>query len=162
MGRPGYPAEFRRKVLDLLAAGRSVASVAHDLDVSDQTIYNWRRQDRIDRGLQPGLSTAEKSELAEAKKRIAELTPSTPSLTGWHEQSRRAIQAMVSGPPLPGAEQARQTTSKGFATLDTHCEPASYRRVSSVRGSATKRHVGALVGGARPRQADCRRARDSE
>ncbi len=73
MGRPGYPAEFRRKVLDLLAAGRSVASVAHDLDVSDQTIYNWRRQDRIDRGLQPGLSTAEKSELAEAKKRIAEL-----------------------------------------------------------------------------------------
>lgn len=50
MGRPGYPAEFRRKVLDLLAEGRSVASVAHDLDVSDQTIYNWRRQDRIDRG----------------------------------------------------------------------------------------------------------------
>lgn len=35
MGRQGYPAEFRRRVLDLLAAGRSVASVAHDLDVSD-------------------------------------------------------------------------------------------------------------------------------
>lgn len=73
MGRPGYPAEFRRKVLDLLAAGRSVASVAHDLDVSDQTIYNWRRQDRIDRGLVAGLSTAEKAELAAAKKRIREL-----------------------------------------------------------------------------------------
>jgi transposase-like protein len=52
MGRPGYPAEFRRKVLDLLAEGRSVASVAHDLDVSDQTICNWRRQDLVDRGLQ--------------------------------------------------------------------------------------------------------------
>jgi len=38
MGRPGYSAEFRRKVLDLLTQGRSVASVAHDLDVSDQTI----------------------------------------------------------------------------------------------------------------------------
>jgi|SRR5690625_1762949 len=73
MGRPGYPAEFRRKVLDLLAEGRSVASVAHDLDVSDQTIYNWRRQDRIDRGEQLGLSTAEKAEIAAAKKRIAEL-----------------------------------------------------------------------------------------
>ena len=73
MGRPGYPAEFRRKVLDLLAEGRSVASVAHDLDVSDQTIYNWRRQDRIDRGDQPGLTTAEKAELAAAKRRIAEL-----------------------------------------------------------------------------------------
>ena len=73
MGRPGYPAEFRRKVLDLLANGRTVASVAHDLDVSDQTIYNWRRQDRIDRGEQSGLTTAEKGELAAAKKRIAEL-----------------------------------------------------------------------------------------
>lgn len=73
MGRPGYPAEFRRKVLDLLAEGRSVASAAHDLDVSDQTIYNWRRQDRIDRGEHPGLTTAEKGELAAAKKRIAEL-----------------------------------------------------------------------------------------
>ena len=73
MGRPGYPAEFRRKVLDLLAEGRSVASVAHDLDVSDQTIYNWRRQDRIDGGEQPGLTMAEKAELTAAKKRIAEL-----------------------------------------------------------------------------------------
>ncbi|MFB9315745.1 transposase [Nocardioides plantarum] len=73
MGRQGYSAEFRSKVLDLLAAGRSVASVAHDLDISDQTIYNWRRQDRIDRGLATGLSTAEASELAAAKKRIREL-----------------------------------------------------------------------------------------
>src|SRR4051812_4718558 len=73
MGRPGYPDEFRRRVLDLLAEGRSIASVAHDLDVSDQTTYNWRRQERIDRGEQVGLSTAEKGELAAAKKRIAEL-----------------------------------------------------------------------------------------
>jgi transposase len=73
MGRRGYPAEFRRKVLDLLADGKSVASVAHDLGISDQTIYSWRRQDRIDRGLQPGLSTAENAELAKAKKKIADL-----------------------------------------------------------------------------------------
>ncbi len=59
MGRRGYSADLRRKVLDLLTECRSVASVAHDLDLSDQTIYNWRRQDRIDRGLQHGLSTAE-------------------------------------------------------------------------------------------------------
>ena len=32
-------------MLDLLAAGRKVADVPRDLDVSDQTIYNWRRQD---------------------------------------------------------------------------------------------------------------------
>ena len=47
--------------------------MAHDLDLSDQTIYNWRRQDRIDRGLQPGLSTAENAELAKARRRISKL-----------------------------------------------------------------------------------------
>jgi transposase-like protein len=73
MARRGYPPEFRRKVLDLLAAGRKVADVARDLELSDQTIYNWRRQDRIDRGLQAGLTTAETPELGAANRKIAAL-----------------------------------------------------------------------------------------
>jgi transposase-like protein len=73
MGRRGYPAEFRRRVLALVAAGRRVADVAADLDISDQTIYTWRRQDRIDRGLEPGLSSAEHGELVAARTRIREL-----------------------------------------------------------------------------------------
>ena len=68
-----YPPEFRRKVLDLLAAGRSVASLSADLGVSDQTIYNWRRQEAVDRGLEPGLTSGEKEELRAARRRIAEL-----------------------------------------------------------------------------------------
>ena len=55
MGRRGYPAEFRRKVLDLVQAGRSVADVAHDLGISTETIYAWQRQDRIDQGLRAHL-----------------------------------------------------------------------------------------------------------
>jgi transposase-like protein len=43
-----YPPEFRRKVLDLLQAGRTVRQVAFDLQISDQTIYNWREQELID------------------------------------------------------------------------------------------------------------------
>ena len=73
MGKRGYPPEFRRRVLDLVEAGRKVAEVAHDLGISDHTIYNWGRQDRIDRGLESGLSSAEKAELAAARKRIREL-----------------------------------------------------------------------------------------
>ena len=72
-GRRGYPAEFRRRVVDLLAAGRKVADVARDLGISEQAIYGWRRQEQIDRGLEPGLSTGEKVELAAAKRRIREL-----------------------------------------------------------------------------------------
>ena len=73
MGKRGYPPEFRRRVLDLVEAGRKVAEVAEDLGISVQTIYNWRRQDRIDRGLETGMSSAEKAELAAARKRIREL-----------------------------------------------------------------------------------------
>jgi transposase-like protein len=45
MGRRGYPPEFRRKVLDLVEAGRPIAEVAEALGISDQSIYTWRRQD---------------------------------------------------------------------------------------------------------------------
>ena len=48
-----YPEEFRRKVLDLVAAGRPVAQIAVDLGISDQTIYGWRRQELIDTGQLP-------------------------------------------------------------------------------------------------------------
>ena len=68
-----YPAEFRRKVLDLVEAGRPVAEIADQLGVTGQTIYNWRNQDLVDRGLRPGVSTAESVELAAARKRIREL-----------------------------------------------------------------------------------------
>ncbi|HWD44179.1 MAG TPA: transposase [Actinomycetota bacterium] len=51
MGRRGYPPEFRGKVLDLVEAGRPIAEVAQALGISDQSIDTWRRQDRIDRGL---------------------------------------------------------------------------------------------------------------
>ena len=68
-----YPPEFRRRVLDLIASGRSVASIPVDLGVSDQTIYTWRKQELIDIGVEPGLTTVEAAELRAAKRRIVEL-----------------------------------------------------------------------------------------
>ena len=73
MGRRGYPPEFHRRVLDLLAAGRRPTDLARDLGISSQTIYVWRRQDQIDRGEIPGLTSVERTELAAAKQRIREL-----------------------------------------------------------------------------------------
>lgn len=68
-----YPVEFRRKVFDLIEAGKAVAEIADQLGVSDQTIYNWRNQDQIDRGQRSGVSMAESAELAAARTRIREL-----------------------------------------------------------------------------------------
>jgi len=73
MGRRGYPPEFRQRVLDLVAAGRGVEDVARDLGINDQTIYSWRHQDRIDHGLEAGLTSVERAELLSARRRIHEL-----------------------------------------------------------------------------------------
>src|SRR5205823_13161832 len=100
-GRRGYPSDFRRKVLDLMDAGRSVGEVARDLGISDQSIYAWRRQDRVDRGLVPGLTSAEKAELLAAKRRIAQLETEL-------QATRRAIELVREVvPPKGGTRLSR-------------------------------------------------------
>ena len=101
MGRRGYPPEFRRKVLDLVAAGRPVVDVARDLGISAQSIYTWRRQDRIDKGLEPGLNSAEKSELTAAKRRIAELEAEL----AIHRRASELLEKVVS--PKGGSRPSR-------------------------------------------------------
>ena len=73
MARRGYPPEFRRRVVDRVEAGRKVSDIASELGVSEQSIYVWRRQARIDAGLEAGVTTFENAELVAAKKRIREL-----------------------------------------------------------------------------------------
>lgn len=73
MAPRGYPAEFRRRVIDLVEAGRPVAVVAAELGISDQSVCSWRRQARIDAGVEPGMTTAEHAELAALRKRVREL-----------------------------------------------------------------------------------------
>ena len=68
-----YPVEFRRKVLDLIEKGRPVAEIADQLGITAQTVYNWRNQNQVDRGLRAGASTSESAELTAARKRIREL-----------------------------------------------------------------------------------------
>ena len=73
-----YPAEFRRKVLDLVAAGRPVTQVAEDLGVTAQTIYNWRNQELIDTGVEPGLSSVQLTGLRAARRRCQRCGKTTP------------------------------------------------------------------------------------
>ncbi len=76
MARKRYPAEFRRWALDLVAAGKPVAEVARLLKVSGQSISSWRRQELIDRGELPGLSSEEREELRAARRRSGSSRPS--------------------------------------------------------------------------------------
>lgn len=73
MARRGYPSEFRRRVIELIERGKKVAEEARNLDVRQQTFYVWRRQARIDAGLETDVKTAEFAERAAARNRIREL-----------------------------------------------------------------------------------------
>jgi len=96
-----YPPEFRRKVLDLVKAGRPVRQVAADLDLPGQTIYVWLRQDRIDAGLEPGLTSADQAELVAARRRIAQLEDELAV-------TRRAIELVKQAvPPKDGSKRSR-------------------------------------------------------
>lgn len=63
------PPEFRRRALDLLAQGEPVARVARDLGVSESCLRRWREVDDVDAGRKEGLSSTEKAELVELRRR---------------------------------------------------------------------------------------------
>jgi transposase len=77
LGRPSkYSAEFKRDAVALVrTTGKPVNQVARELGISHETLRNWVKQDRVDRGHgDPGeLTTAERDELRSLRRRVAEL-----------------------------------------------------------------------------------------
>ena len=60
-------------MIELARSGTRVKLLAATFQMSDATIYNWLKQDRVDRGEVPGLSTEQQLDLAAAKRRIGQL-----------------------------------------------------------------------------------------
>jgi len=72
--RPAYPDEFRREAVQMLRAGRTPRELAQSLGVSEQTLRNWRRRDRVDRHERDdGLTTDERDELRRLRRENARL-----------------------------------------------------------------------------------------
>ena len=73
--RGRYPKEFRRDAAALVIdQERTVADVAKELGVVEQTLGNWVRQERIDRGEREGLSSGEREEMARRRREVKRLT----------------------------------------------------------------------------------------
>jgi transposase len=82
--RGRYPKEYRRDVCALvLDQKRTVADVSKELGVSEPTIYNWLRQERIDRGEHEGLTTSELDELGALRKENRKLREERDLLKKW-------------------------------------------------------------------------------
>ena len=63
------PPEFRRRALDLVAMGEPVAQVAKGLGISEGTLRRWMAIDAVDQGRVEGLTSSEKRELIELRRK---------------------------------------------------------------------------------------------
>jgi transposase-like protein len=73
-GRRKFSNEFKRDAVEIVrSSDRSIAVVARELGLSDTSLGNWVRQDRIDRGEREGLTTGQQAELSELRKDNARL-----------------------------------------------------------------------------------------
>ena len=69
--RPPYPPEFREEAVRLVrSSGRPMREIAADLDVSEQTLRNWVFAAQVDSGEREGLSSDERAELRELRRRV--------------------------------------------------------------------------------------------
>ena len=72
--RKTYPAEFKRRMVELVRAGRSPEELAKEFEPSPNTIRKWATQADVDEGLRAdGVTTAERSELRELRRENRQL-----------------------------------------------------------------------------------------
>lgn len=92
-----YSEEFKADVVRVALArekGTTLVQIARDFGTHEMTLAKWIRAHRIEEGIVEGLTSAEKTELREAKKRIRLLEME-------NEVLRRAA-AYLSQANLPG------------------------------------------------------------
>jgi transposase len=76
-----YPPEVKQRAIGLVFAAIDssgerhghVTRIARQLDIGPETLRHWVRQAEIDRGSRPGVTTADKTRIAELERENREL-----------------------------------------------------------------------------------------
>jgi transposase-like protein len=69
-----HPPEFRRRAIELArAGGKAQSELARDLGISASCLRNWVAQADKDEGRQEGVSTGERRELVELRRKNRQL-----------------------------------------------------------------------------------------
>jgi transposase len=66
--RPPYPQEFKEAIRLMRSSLKPLAQISRELDVCEQTLRNWRKQEEIDEREREGLTTDEKEELGRLRR----------------------------------------------------------------------------------------------
>ena len=73
-GRRPYPPEFRRRIVELVRAGRSPTELAREFEPSAESINAWVKQANRDEGRrEDGLTTQEREELRRLRRENRQL-----------------------------------------------------------------------------------------
>ena len=71
---PPYPPEFRRRMVELVRAGRKPEALAKEFEPTAQSIHNWVAQADRDEGRRSdGLTTEERKELVRLRRENRQL-----------------------------------------------------------------------------------------
>ena len=93
--RPPYPPEFRRRLIELVRAGRSAEDLAKEFEPSAQAIRNWVVQADRDEGRRgDGLTNAERIELSRLRKENKQLRLEREILSkaaAWFARETKAV-----------------------------------------------------------------------
>jgi transposase-like protein len=64
------PPEFRRRAVELVRRGeQSLPQIARDLGISESCLRGWVRSDDVDSGRRDGITSDERQELVELRRR---------------------------------------------------------------------------------------------
>ena len=96
-----YTPEFRRQMIELVRAGRSIAQLEKEFGVTDWSIRRWVKQAARDSGRgDGGLTTAEREELAALRRENRKLREERDILSkaaAWFANEKPATPKRCSG-----------------------------------------------------------------
>src|SRR5580704_14782371 len=92
---PGaYPPEFRRKICELVRAGRKPREIAAEFKISNQTVANWLKDTDPDRPPGRDLTCDERTELGKLRREVKRLKLEAEILSkaaAWFARETNAI-----------------------------------------------------------------------